>query len=194
MPPTTRDDLSSSRTAPRDEPPRVLVAFATRGGSTQGVAERIAATLLANGVVADCVPAADAGDLEPYDAFVFGSPVYDQRWLPEVDELVSRASDALAGRPVWLFSVGTFGDRKRVIGPLVTREPRNIGASREAVGARGYRVFAGAIDRAQWPGPSRLFFHLLGGRLGDNRDWPDIEDWSREIAALVRGPARTAAS
>ena len=55
-----------------------------------------------------------------------------------------------------------------------------------AIGPRGYRVFAGVIERSQWPAPSRLLYHLLGGRLGDNRDWADIDAWARTIAAQLR--------
>ena len=83
---------------------------------------------------------------------------------------------------MWLFSVGTFGDHKRLIGGLMKREPRNIRALERVIEARDYRVFAGVIDRRQWPYLSRLFFHLLGGRLGDNRDWHAIERWADEIA------------
>jgi menaquinone-dependent protoporphyrinogen oxidase len=48
------------------------------------------------------------------------------------------------------------------------------------------RVFAGVIDRHQWPFVSRQFFHALGGRLGDNRDWDDIDAWATKIAAALR--------
>ena len=162
--------------------PRVLVAYATRAGSTRGIAERIAATLRDAGLrvwlsCADAQLAAGA-----YDAVVLGSPVLDQRWLPDAEAFVAHNRDALARCPVWLFSAGTFGDRKPVIGRLMRREPENIGELLETIGPRDYRVFAGVIDRAQWPPPSRLFFHLLGGRFGDNRDWPDIEAWARGIA------------
>ena len=36
--------------------------------------------------------------------------------------------------------------------------------------------------------PSRLLYHAFGGRLGDNRDWEDIEAWAdgiEELAAVV---------
>ncbi len=82
----------------------------------------------------------------------------------------------------WLFSVGTFGDRKRLIGPLMRREPKGIRELERELRPRDYRVFAGVIDRHQWPFFSRLFFHSLGGRLGDNRDWDAIDAWAREIA------------
>lgn len=97
-----------------------------------------------------------------------------------------RNLDALARRPVWLFNVGTFGDRRRIIGPLMPREPRGIEELREAIRPGDYRVFAGVIQRHQWPFFSRLFFRALGGHFGDNRDWPEIDAWAEKIAASIQ--------
>jgi menaquinone-dependent protoporphyrinogen oxidase len=169
----------------------VLVAYATRFGSTRGVAERIAARLTERGLEVRLAPVAEVDGVGEFDAVVFGSPVFDQRWMPEAEGFALRNRTALAQRPVWLFSVGTFGDSKRLIGPLMRREPRDIGELQQAVAPRGYRVFAGVIDRRQWPLGSRLFFHAFGGRLGDNRDWPQIDAWAEQIAgALPRAPER----
>jgi menaquinone-dependent protoporphyrinogen oxidase len=164
----------------------VLVAFASRHGATRGVAERIAARLSDAGLEVTLSQVEDVGEIPPGCAVVLGSPVYDQSWPPEFDDFVERHLQSLAGRRIWLFSVGTFGDRRRVIGPLVRREPRNIGQVRETMCPADYRVFAGVIRREQWPLPSRMLFHLFGGRLGDNRDWAGIDDWAETIrTALV---------
>jgi menaquinone-dependent protoporphyrinogen oxidase len=163
--------------------PSVLVAYASRFGSTRGVAERIAATLEQAGVRVVCRAIAELEDLGEHSAAVIGSAVFNQRWLPEAESLVRGNRTALAALPVWLFSVGTFGDRKRLVGPLMKREPKGIGEVEAAIRPRGYRVFAGVIDRRQWPFLSRILYHAFGGRLGDNRDWEDIELWARVIAA-----------
>jgi menaquinone-dependent protoporphyrinogen oxidase len=166
-------------------PSCVLVAHASRQGSTEGVAESIAATLRAQGRDVECRAAADVDDLGPYEAVVFGSAVYDQAWLPEGEAFISRHRGALAERPTWLFTVGSFGDRARLIGRIARREPKDIAATREAIRPSEYRVFAGVIDARRWPLLPRLLFRLLGGRFGDNRDWHDIEAWARQIAATL---------
>ena len=89
---------------------------------------------------------------------------------------------ALRTRQVWLFSVGTFGDTKRLLGSLARREPRDIDALLTAVRPRDYRVFAGAIEPAAWPWWSRMLLRAIGGRFGDNRDWEVIDAWAAEIA------------
>ena len=183
--------MDEERTRPNGEvsSPTVLVAYASRHGSTKGVAERIAGRLEERGSRVDLLPVGQVGGVEPYDGVVFGSPVYNGAWLPEGEELVRANLGALAERPVWLFSVGSFGDRKRVVGPLMTREPRGIGGVCESIQPRDYRVFAGVIDRHQWPFFARLFLRALGGRLGDNRDWKDIDAWSVGIARALRPKA-----
>jgi menaquinone-dependent protoporphyrinogen IX oxidase len=174
---------STAADAPREagEQLRVLVTYATRYGSTRKVAESIAATLRSRGHKVELRAAEQAGDVAPFDAVVLGSPVFNQRWLPEANEFVNRNLNTLANRRVWLFSVGTFGDGKRLIGGLMKREPKGIRALERTINPREYRVFAGVIDRRQWPFLSRLFFHLLGGHLGDNRNWSAIERWADEI-------------
>ena len=179
--------LDRSRQQPRPASDnRVLVACASKFGSTRGVAEKVAATLREGGNHVALRPVDQVDDVRAYDAVVFGSAVFNQRWMPEGERFMRGNLDALADRPVWLFSVGTFGDRKRIIGPLMKREPKGIREFKAASGARDYRVFAGVIDRHQWPFLSRLFYHALGGRLGDNRNWPGIEEWANGIVTTLR--------
>ena len=182
---TLHDDSTDTRRRDTNAA-RILVAYATKYGSTRGVAERIAATLRQGGYRVEVHRAEDVADVTMYDAVVFGSAVFNQRWLPEGERFVAQNLRALAGRTVWLFSVGTFGDRKRIIGPLMKWEPKGIREYQEAVHPRGYRVFAGAIDRHQWPFLSRLFYYALGGHLGDNRDWADIDAWADGIGRHLR--------
>jgi menaquinone-dependent protoporphyrinogen oxidase len=170
-------------------PHDVLVAYASKHGSTRGVAERGAAILGEQGNRVELRPVDEVDGVDAYDAVVFGSPVYYQAWLPEGEEFVRTNRGALGGRPVWLFSVGTFGDRKRVVGPLMKREPRGIADVQRAIHPRDYRVFAGVIDRRQWPFLSRLFYLALGGRLGDNRNWRDIDAWAVDIGRALQAPA-----
>lgn len=174
------------RLADVSEGPRVLVAYATEHGSTRGVAERIATRLAEAGAQVDARPVDDVDDLAGYDAVVLGSGVYNQSWIPGATEFLRASRAALAARPVWLFSVGSFGDTHRGIGRLMRREPREIGEFQDAIHPREYRVFADAIQRHQWPLPSRLFFRAFGGRFGDNRDWPEIDGWAQSMARTLK--------
>ena len=163
-------------------PARVLVAHCTRSGSTAGVAGSIAARLREHGHVVDRHELSTAPGPHDYDAVVLGSPVFNGRWMPEADAYVEQHRAALRARQVWLFSVGAFGDTKRLLGSLARREPRNVDALLTAVRPRDYRVFAGAVSPADWPWWSRMLLRAIGERVGDNRDWEVIEAWASEIA------------
>lgn len=167
----------------------VLVAYATRSGSTRGIAHGLARRLAGRGMTVDLRCVEEIDGLGSYDAVVFGSPVYDRRWPAEAEAWLRRHRGALSGYPTWLFSVATFGDDRRALGRLISREPRGIRALREVIDPRGYRAFAGVVDRRRWPMPSRLLLRALGGRLGDNRDWPEIEAWGDSIARTLPASA-----
>lgn len=164
------------------DPANVLVAYASAHGSTKGIAERIAARLDERGARVDLRPIGGVDRVDAYDAVILGSAVYGQRWIEGANEFLRRNTDPLATRRVWLFSVGSFGDTHRILGRLMRKEPKGIDEIQRAIHPRDYRVFAGAIERHDWPLVSRLFFHAFGGRLGDNRDWPEIDAWAESIA------------
>ncbi len=87
----------------------VLVAYASRHGATQGIADHIAEKLRQLGKQAEARPVEEVLDPSNYDVFVIGSAVYYGSWLKEATEWVHRHQGALAGHPVWLFSVGPLG-------------------------------------------------------------------------------------
>jgi menaquinone-dependent protoporphyrinogen oxidase len=172
----------------------ILVAYASRHGATQGIAERIAGRLQAAGLDVELHPAADVRDAAAYDAVVVGAAAYMFHWLSDATRFVDRNRAALAARPVWLFSSGPVGtdtvDAKGrdVLEALVPREWPRL---RAAVRPRGERVFFGAWDPSQPPvGLAERFMKLMPAAkdsmpTGDWRDWPAIEAWGDEIAATL---------
>jgi menaquinone-dependent protoporphyrinogen oxidase len=171
--------------------PRVLVVYATHHGATQGIAERIASTLVESGLEVATLSAKEAGDPRGYDAFVIGSAAYAFRWLGEATGFVRRNRALLAERPVWLFSSGPVGTDKvdsegRDV--LETTVPREIAEFREAIHPRDHRVFFGAYDPAAKPvGLIERVTRLMPAArdalpAGDFRDWDAIEAWARQIA------------
>jgi menaquinone-dependent protoporphyrinogen oxidase len=171
----------------------VLVAYATRLGSTKAIAERIAGRLESHrlAVVVRPVDAVDA--LTPFDAVVVGSAVYAGRWLAEATEFVRDFEAALSARPTWLFSSGPVGRMAASVDPVRADEVLEITA---AIGAKGHRIFAGALDRRTVDGSELGFADRFLARHfvaeGDYRDWDEIEAWADEIASdLTAAPANT---
>jgi len=182
-----QQDADSAR-EPADGQGAALVTYASRKGATVDVAARIAERLERRGVQTLCLPVEETTEVGRFAAIVFGCPVYNQMWPQEGREFLQRNIEALISAPTWLFSVGSFGDDRPLLGRTVRMEPKGIDDLRERVGARDYRVFAGVVEASQWPWYGRVFFRALGGRFGDNRNWPEIERWSDSIAYTLGRP------
>jgi menaquinone-dependent protoporphyrinogen oxidase len=165
---------------------RVLVGYASRFGSTRDIATRIADAVRMRGSEVDVRSIDAISDIARYDAIVFGSGVYDGSWTTEAMTLMRRHADVLAHKPLWLFSVGSFGDSHPIVGSLMKKEPKEIGDLEHTLHPRDYRVFAGVIDLDHWPAWGRLLFKALGGHAGDNRHWPEIDAWAEQIAHALR--------
>jgi menaquinone-dependent protoporphyrinogen oxidase len=150
---------------------RVLIGYASRFGSTRDIAKRIAGNLhmLGSGVDVDVRSVGEIANVDRYDAVVFGSGVYDGSWTAEATDFVRRHAAILVRKPVWMFSVGSFGDQHAIVGGLMKKEPKEISEFEQTVHPRDYRVFAGVIDLDHWPAWGRLLFRALGGHAGDNR-------------------------
>jgi menaquinone-dependent protoporphyrinogen oxidase len=168
----------------------VLVAYASKYGSTREIAERIAERLQLQGLQAEARSVQDLDDLVDYDAFVVGGAVFAGHWMPEATEFVRRNRALLAHGPVWLFSSGPIGaTAKKYDTPA---EPKEIAELRRALGPWGHRVFFGAwdpskLDRGRLGFAERMIAKVLP--RGDFRDWEAIQAWATSIARALPGSA-----
>lgn len=161
----------------------VLVGYASEHGSTRGVAERIANRLGEHGHRVELLSLDQVQDPAGYEAAVLGSAIHDQAWLPRATQFICRNRDALARRPVWLFSVGmpgALGRRWRTL--AMTEGPTVIAGFRDAIHPRDHRLFTGVVHPDQLPFFGRVVFRALGGHYGDFRDWKEIDAWAEGIA------------
>jgi menaquinone-dependent protoporphyrinogen oxidase len=156
----------------------VLVMYASKHGSTQGIAERIAEQLRELGKQAEVRPVNEVLDPGSYEAFVIGSAIYYGAWLKEATEWVHRNQAVLAKRPVWLFSVGPLGtdfmDSEQ--------QPKEKAEFQQAIGPREQRIFFGALDPGQLSFAERMMAKALRAPVGDFRNWEAIDAWAASIA------------
>jgi menaquinone-dependent protoporphyrinogen oxidase len=154
---------------------QVLVAYASKMGATQEIAEAIGARLTEHGLRTTVLDAGNVDSVADYDAVVLGSAVYAARWRPEAVRFVRRHRTALSDRSTWLFESGWVGKRPE----SVTATP---GARRRAsrLGAPAPTVFGGRLDPALATG---LLDRSLAKRMpGDARDWDEIRTWADRVA------------
>lgn len=163
----------------------VLVAYASKHGSTRGIAERIAARLRERGNDVEFQPVDQVRDVRAYDAVVAGSAVYYGRWLKQAAEFVRRNQALLAERPVWLFSSGPLGTQAE-------QEPADVAGFRETIRLREHRTFLGSLDRSQLALGERVIVRAVRAPYGDFRRWGDIDAWAGSIADRLAEEARAA--
>ncbi|MFI8091023.1 flavodoxin domain-containing protein [Streptomyces sp. NPDC086080] len=165
----------------------VLVGYATAHGSTRTIAERMAAVLSRAGLTAEARPMTEVEDADAYRAFVLGSAVHGQSWLPPAVDFVRNNPDVLGPRPVWIFSVGMPAALR---GPWRRLAPKELPAIEDGLPPdlrhRGHRLFSGVVGPDQLPRTGRVLFRLVGGRFGDFRDWDAVEAWATDIAGELR--------
>lgn len=154
----------------------VLVAYATRHGSTREVAEEIAATLKVLGANVELWAARDVrghagfarGQPGSWSLIVLGAPLYSGRWHSEAHRFLRRHRKDLAGVPVAVFGMG----------------PRR--ADRQAW-QRSQDQLDRAVAKHKWLTP--IAVEIFGGvdppgkqPKRDLRDWAQIEAWAASIA------------
>lgn len=176
---------------------RVLVAYSSKYGATEGIAERIGARLRTAGHHVDVLRCRDVDRPDEYDAYVVGSAAYMGKWRKAARNFMERNTGVLASKPTWLFSSGPLGteridrDGNDV---LVAAEPKQFEEYESRIHPRGRMVFFGALDVDQLRGPDRIVSWMPANDAlpeGDFRDWHAIDSWADHVAADLRSSAGT---
>jgi menaquinone-dependent protoporphyrinogen oxidase len=168
----------------------VLVGYATRYGSTQEVAERVASTLrgcaLADGSrpVVDCRPMKEVRKLDEYGAVVLGAPLYMFHWHSDAKHFLSRHQTALAARPVAVFALGPFHDDAKEREDARTHLDKEL-ARFPWFAPVAVEILGGKFDPAALRFPYNLIPALKKMPPSDCRDWPAIQAWASGLAAQL---------
>ena len=167
---------------------KILVTYASRLGSTAGVAAAIGKTLAENGAQVEVLPMHQVTDLAPYRAVVAGSAIRAGEWLPEALQFVQTHRAALAQKPFAAFLVcmtlamPNAQYREHVATWL---EP-----VRALVKPASEGLFAGALDTRKIASlGDRLKFRIsvmMGvWSEGDHRDWDAIRAWAVDLKPIL---------
>jgi menaquinone-dependent protoporphyrinogen oxidase len=165
---------------------RILIAYATKCGSTIGVAEAIGQVLCEAGAAVDVLPAREVKDLSPYGAVVIGSAARMGRILGDAVKLAKRHRQELADIPTAYFTVCLA---------VTDSKPENRDAAngylaplREVKTPVSEAIFAGAIDYEKLEPLLRMVMSKSKPMPeGDFRQWEAIREWAHEIAPALMG-------
>lgn len=161
--------------------PSILVAYATKHGTTRAVAEVIAGELRARSLSVTLCAVDDVHDLRAFDAVVLGGPLYHGHWHREASRFLMRHRLALEALSLAVFALDPSD------GP--EREP----AHRE----RACGQLEGALRKAPWLtpvdtqrfgaalDPSRLHSIFNRTPAAEWRDWAAVRRWAAALPAAL---------
>jgi len=168
---------------------KILVTYASRFGSTEGVAKRIGNTLSEHGLTVDVLPMREVKDLSAYQAVVAGSAINAGAWLPDAMQFMQTHRAELSQKPFASFLVCmtlTMRNADQYRSHVATW----LAPVRALVRPVSEGLFAGALDINKIPSfGDHLKFRLsvLFGvwQAGDHRDWNAIQNWALELKPLL---------
>jgi menaquinone-dependent protoporphyrinogen oxidase len=169
---------------------KILIAYASRTGTTAGVADAVGKALADKGSEVDILPMKSVTDLKPYWAVVAGSAIQASKWLPEAMEFLMKHREELKTKRFAIFTVCMTlampnAEKYRQV-VLQWLEP-----VRATVRPESEALFAGKLDLNEIQSiGDRLKFRisiLMGvWKAGDHRDWKAIRKWGEELANLFK--------
>ncbi len=158
---------------------KILIAFATRAGSTAEIAAEMGRSLNARGFGSDVIPVKEKPALAGYQAVILGSAIRMGSWLPEAVQYIEDNQAQLGSLPTALFTVHLLntGDdpesRANRLAYLDSVRPFLPGA--EEI------YFEGAMDYSKLSFLDRTIAKMVGAEEADNRDWDQIRGWMPDV-------------
>lgn len=172
---------------------RVLVAYASRTGSTAAIADRIADVLRARGAVVDVSTVGSVESIAAYDAVVIGSAIRLRRWLREAMAFLLQHDKGLRAIPVAFFTVSLTGIHGSHLAQAEAEHTCHYPLYHfEGLSPVSFACFTGALDYSRLTPAEGATVRAFGVNEGDYRDWEAIERWAGELAEELRASERLA--
>ena len=159
----------------------ILLAYATRYGSTQEVAEASAAELRKVGLKVDIQPMQEVRTLDTYDAVVLGAAIYNAKWHPDAHQFLSQHQETLRQRLVVIFALGPLSNSDTAMRNSRRQLDKEL-AKYPWLKPVAVEIFAGKYDPSK---PGLGFFERLLP-ASDHRDWDAIRAWTATLPAQLQ--------
>lgn len=158
---------------------KILVAYASKSGSTVDVAQTIGKSLSSKGAPVDVRPIKSVTNLDGYRAVVIGSGVRMGQWLPEAVEFVKKNQPKLSQLPTAFFTVHLLntGDDEE------SRKKREAYTEpvRQIVMPKTETFFAGRLNFSKLSLFELLISKAMNAKEQDLRDWNKIRAWAEGL-------------
>ncbi len=158
---------------------RILVACASRCGSTASIAEALGRDLRSRGYRPAVLPVSKVSDVRAYQAVLLGSAVRMGKWLPEAIAFVRTHQGEIRSVPNAFFTVhlrNLGDDEKSRAGRLAYLDPvhKLLRPDTEV-------FFAGRMDLRLLSFAERMLCKVMRAEPRDLRNWPAIHAWGSSV-------------
>lgn len=162
---------------------KILIAYASKSGTTVEVAEAMGKALCEQGVAVDVQPVNSVKSLDGYRAIVVGSGVRTGSWLKEANEFVQQYAAQMNSLPTAIFTVhlqnlddseASQAGRAAYVAPVLgIIQPIEQG------------FFAGRMDFSKLSFFEKTISKAMKAKEEDRRDWGKINAWAAGLAAAL---------
>ncbi len=162
---------------------KILIAYASKCGSTGEVAQAIGQSLCAQGAAVEVRPVKGVTSLDGYSAVILGSAIRMGRWLPEALDFLKRNQARLSQMPTAFFTV----HMQNVDDSPASQAARAayVAPVHELVTPTVEAFFAGKIDLARLSLVDRLLSQAMQAHDQDLRDWARIRAWADKLSPTL---------
>ncbi|MBN2048794.1 MAG: twin-arginine translocation signal domain-containing protein [Anaerolineaceae bacterium] len=162
---------------------KMLVAYATKAGSTAEIALRMGEVIAGAGWMVDVKPIDDVSDLSMFEAVLLGSPIRIGAVLKKVTAFIEEHQTELAQKHFSMFIAcmelePDIPETRELASAYLDPVRAILKPEREG-------LFAGKVDPDKLTLLERMMMQSLESPIGDYRDWEKIEAWASEVASAV---------
>ncbi len=163
---------------------KILVAFATKSGSTREIAEFITNTLQEKGVKAELKEMKSVKSVSEYDAFILGAPMYMFHIISDAHTFIKKIKKSLMDKKAAFFSLGPLNDAEKdwkEVNEIFNKEM----AKYPWFTPVAIEVFGGKLDPTTLQFPYNLIPAMKNMPPSDLRDWEKIRAWTESLPAKL---------
>ncbi|MDD4127853.1 MAG: flavodoxin domain-containing protein [Methanomicrobium sp.] len=160
----------------------VLIAYSTKNGSTADIAWSIKNSFQDEGIPTDVKRIQDVDDVRKYKFVIIGTPIYDNKLLPEAVEFVKLHKSWLSKRMTALFIVGISLKGKN--DETILNMSKISDEIEKIIRLEDVGMFAGKLSPENLPLRKRINTIFNKDSTGDFRDWRDIGEWADKMKKI----------
>jgi menaquinone-dependent protoporphyrinogen oxidase len=162
---------------------KIVVAYASKCGSTGEIAVAIAEELQKINLNVDVLPVDDVNSLDAYSAVILGTALRFEKPLNEMMDFINKFNQVLPQKKIACFSAGVYmrdpttqnrTKTEKMLEPMMTALPKPVSLA----------MFGGKVDYKKIAPFWRFLVSMDSSGLmreGDGRDWEMIRAWARNL-------------